>query len=489
MQKKHIEYAKAKGQMGGENLPYPIAKDAVANYYIEALEDDFPVNIPLHPDASLVRISAIGGPVFVKFGESVNTEPAVHGKSTLTLDTNPVDGDDDTFTAGEQDYIYKSEIARKAVATLELTGAIVPGVHASSILTLDGDIIAGTEVGIGTREYVFVAGTPENEGEVGLGTDDTESLLNLKNMVALGNLLTLPHADVIATASNATTMTIKARVPGVAGNAIALSATDDLAWDGETMGGATAGVDGETVSVEDQTYTFVTELSEDFADAIPNQVLFGADSAEALDNLKLANTGGAGEGTAYSTGTLGTLSAIATDNTNTTQKFEAKVAGEAGNSITVATDIANGSWGVEVETLEGGYDDDGKTIVIGAELADTQANTRNAVNGGTGRGTTYSEGLQANALLWADEFDESDASDFIARRVGEDGNDIETTGTFDAVTNGFDVEKTAGGDNASSFDALVPGGEVYEYGIDESITVVSLQSDDSATTGVAMVEY
>lgn len=489
MQKKHIDYAQSKGSLGGINLPYMIAKNAVANYYIEELEDDFPVNIPLHPDASLLRISAIGGPVFVKFGSSVIKESAEHAKSTLTLAVNPVDLDDDNFTIGEQEYVYKSEIERKAQATLALTGTITPGVHAKSILTLDGDIIAGTEVSIGTRDYVYVEGSPENEGEVSLGLDDEGSLANLKNMINLGDNLTTPHDDVVATASDATTLTIKAKSPGVWANDIDLDATDDLTWDGVKMGEEEAGVDGEKVELNGQEYEIVEELSEDFADAIPNQILYGDNEASALDNLKLGVNKGTGEGTNYSTGTVANTALVADTNTDTTQVFVAKIAGEAGNEITVSTDMANGGFGEGVETLEGGYDDDGKTIVIGENVGATQDNTRVAVNGGDGAGTVYSAGLLANPDAWMDEFDEADGADVIARKVGTDGNDIPTLDSFDSASNGFDVAKTAGGDNGGSYDALIPAGEVYEYGIDGELTVVSLQSDNSATTGVAMVEY
>lgn len=90
------------------------------------------------------------------------------------------------------------------------------------------------------------------------------------------------------------------------------------------------------------------------ADAIVNQVLFGADSAAALDNLKLAINAGAGEGTNYSTGTTEHATVTATTNSNTEQTVEAKVKGTAAESIATTDTITNGDWGAA--TLENGVD-------------------------------------------------------------------------------------------------------------------------------------
>jgi hypothetical protein len=170
-------------------------------------------------------------------------------------------------------------------------------------------------------------------------------------------------------------------------------------WADTTLGGgtgaSTAGVDPETVTIRDQEYSFVDELSEDEAEAIPNQILFGASSAEALDNLKLAVNGGATEGTEYSTGTEQPDDVLATTNTDTAQTFEAQVLGTAGNAYVVDSDLANGSF---------------------------------------------------------------------------------PTGFF------------SGGSEGANFDAYIASGETLEFGIDETVTAISLIAI-GASTDVAVVEY
>jgi hypothetical protein len=74
-------------------------------------------------------------------------------------------------------------------------------------------------------------------------------------------------------------------------------------------------------------YTFKTTLT-----GAANEVLLGATPAAALDNLKSAVNGTAGEGTTYGTGTVANTSVSATTNTDTTQLFVARVPGTVGNA-------------------------------------------------------------------------------------------------------------------------------------------------------------
>src|SRR5690606_34262717 len=111
---KNLKYPQAQGAPGGFVLPFQMAQDALANYFYEDLDDVVSLNLPINPDASVIRIHAIGGPVFVKFNGEADASPATHGISTLTLAVNPVDLDDDTVTIGadddERNYVFKEEI-------------------------------------------------------------------------------------------------------------------------------------------------------------------------------------------------------------------------------------------------------------------------------------------------------------------------------------------------------------------------------------------
>lgn len=471
-------------------LPFLVTKDALANYYEEDLSSSFPENIPLNPAAGHIKIMAIGGPIFVKFGDVVDKTPATHGISTLTMEDNPTEGD--SVTLDEQDYIFKALITKAARANLVLDGDITPGEHAQSVLTLDGDIEAGDTVTIGTKVYTFVA-SPAVDGDVALGVDDETSLSNLKDVINVGNLETLPNAQVFSNASDATTLTITARTPGTSANSIALDATGDLAWDDTTMGTENAGVDGDEVTVNDVTYTFVDALTESITNGpeVINQVLWVTSNAVALDNLKKAINGSATEGTDYSTGTEQPTGVTATTNTDTEQLVEASATGAAGNSIAVATTGADLEWqdeaSAQTDTLADGYDDDGMTVVIGNAATDTQANLRNAVNGGSGSGTTHSAALTAHETLWMGTWS-SDDSAVTARVVGTDGNGIVTDSDFTSGNNSFSDTETAGGDNQGSFDDIVPAGEMHEYGIDEDIDMISFIAA-GASTDIVFIEY
>lgn len=111
----------------------------------------------------------------------------------------------------------------------------------------------------------------------------------------------------------------------------------------------TAPSDGDTVTIGSKVYTFKTALT-----PTEGQVLIGASAAAALDNIKSAVNGTAGNGTTYSAAAANP-DVTATTNTNTTQLFQAIAKGTAGNSI-ATTDSGNQlSWGAA--TLTGGIRD------------------------------------------------------------------------------------------------------------------------------------
>jgi hypothetical protein len=242
-----------------------------------------------------------------------------------------------------------------ATQILELTGVIVPGSHAESVVTAN-TILDGDTLTIGSTVYRFKT-TPAQAYDVALGANDAAALDNLKAAINASGTPgteyfagTLVHPSVVATDNAATTQKVVARVPGTAANALATTSSGaTLSWADTTLGGGTGdsnpGVAPETVTIDSVVYSFVDVLSEtNGADAIANQVLFGADSAAALDNLKLAINHGATEGTNYSTGSVVHPTVEATTNTNTAQTVAAKVKGTAAESIAVDDTLSNGAW-------------------------------------------------------------------------------------------------------------------------------------------------
>jgi len=355
MQKRHPEFAQAKGAPAGFTLPAIVLKDANARYYFEDVPTASPLDIVLNEATGFVRVSAIGGGILLRSQANASKDQAT-----------------------------------KATATLTLTGVITPGKHAESVVTAN-TIVDGSQITIGAITYTFktaLSSGPAVPYEVLIGASDATALDNLKSAInatagagttyATG---TVAHPDVVATDNADTTQKVVARVPGTAANSKATTSLDaTLSWPDTTLGGGTGasnpGVAPETVTVNDVTYSIVDVLSEtNGASAIANQVLFGADSAAALDNLKLAVNGGATEGTNYSTGTAQPTDVLATTNANDSQVFEAQTLGEAGNEYPVAETIANGSFGVGVTTFLGGseganfdaYIHQGETVDFGID--------------------------------------------------------------------------------------------------------------------------
>lgn len=106
-------------------------------------------------------------------------------------------------------------------------------VKATGTLTATANFVNGDTVTIGTKVYTLQTTLTNVDGHVKIGADLTTSLLNL--MRAINNLGGTPgaayadsneaHTSVAATASNATTLSLRALTGGVAGNSIATTET------------------------------------------------------------------------------------------------------------------------------------------------------------------------------------------------------------------------------------------------------------------------
>lgn len=366
--------------------------------------------------------------------------------------------------------------ANYAVNVLTSTGASVPGTHAVSVLTGDA-VVDGNVVVIGSITYTARA-VPSVAYDVALGADTEAFLANLKACINGTNTPVqgygqVAHPQVVAVASDATTLTVRGRVPGTSLNTVATTGTAlRTVWADTTLGGGTGASDAgvttanATVTIGSTVYTVVDALSETYgATAVPYQVLKGASEATMLDNLKSAINGSAGEGTTYSTGTVAHPTVIATTNTDTAQTIRSRSIGTAAettiiNAIATTETLANTSWADT--TLGGGtgasnpaVTTDAATLTLGdrtytavIDLAETLGltavpdqilwvtseavfldNIKKAVNGSGIAGTNYSTGTTAHEDVIATTNTDT-TQVFNARLLGTGGNSIVTTDTL-----------------------------------------------------------
>jgi len=399
------------------------------------------------------------------------TGKAVAATGTLTATLPVVLGD--TVTIGTDTYVIAGDSLNpkninisggtktKATGVLTLTDDIIPGVHAESVLTSDGTVpSSGDTVTIGDETYTFVSSLsdPAIPFEVVIGTSAATALDNLKAAINLsagaGSVYgtgTTKNTSVVATDNTDTTQKVVARVPGTAGNSIAVSETSShFSWEGSTLGG---GVNAETVSINGRAYSFVTVLSEiNGADAIADQVLFGSDSSVALDNLKLAVNAEGTAGSSYSTGTIKNADVLATTNESNAQTFEALVSGSAGNAITTTTTIVNGSFGGA--TLSGGSD------ATAAEFIAAIVTTINAITGNIVTAENETGGVMK----------------VTAAVAGAAGNSIVTISNVGGAT--FGAATLTGGKDAGSTDACAETKATINA---DTVSVVSAETIDASS--------
>jgi len=355
---------------------------------------------------------------------------------------------------------------------LTSTGASVPGSHPVSVLTGDA-IVAGNVVVIGTRTYTFKAIPDTTADEVGLGASTEEALANLYAAINGDYGSISVNTQVVAVAKDATTVTVRGRVPGTSLNTVATTGTAlRTVWADTTLGGGTGASNpgvttgAATVTIGAVVYTVVDALSETYgADAIAYQVLKGASEATMLDNLKSAINGTAGAGTVYSTGTVAHPYFIATTNSDTAQTIVSRSVGNAAfttlvNALATTETLANTAWADS--TLGGGtgaanpvVTSDNALVTIGditytavLELSETSGatavpyqvlwvtneatfldNLKLAINGSGTAGTEYSTDTYEHPQVYATT-NTNTTQVVLAKQTGVAGNSIATTDTL-----------------------------------------------------------
>jgi len=346
---------------------------------------------------------------------------------------------------------------------------------AGAVLT--GGLDAET-VTIGTQVY-RAKNVPIAANDFAIGTTLQISLANLYATIngtytpTQAYVGTIAHTQVIGVAKDATTITLRGRVPGVSLNSVATTETcASASFPDTTLGGGTGASDAgvttaaATVTIGAITYTVVDALSETYgATAVPYQVVKGANEAAMLDNLKLAINGTGTAGTNYSTGTVAHPYVIATTNTDTAQTIISRTVGgdtftAAINALDTTETMANTAW---ADTTFGGGTGDSNpsvttsaaTITIGTrvytaviELDETSGasatadqilwvtseavfldNVKKAINQSGRAGTDYSTGTTVNTDVVATT-NAADSQVINARTMGAVGNVIATSTTL-----------------------------------------------------------
>lgn len=129
---------------------------------------------------------------------------------------------------------------------------ITKPVHATGTLTSTGvQVTAADTATVGSVTYTFVATAGVTANEVEIGADAAGSLQNLFDAInataaqsgVTHGSATVENPDAIATAVTATTVVVKAKVPGTVGNFIpSTEAATTLSWGAATLASGTGSV-------------------------------------------------------------------------------------------------------------------------------------------------------------------------------------------------------------------------------------------------------
>jgi flagellin len=237
-------------------------------------------------------------------------------------------------------------------ATATLTAASTP---ATDVITPSANPLAGDSITVGGQTYDIVAAiAAPAAGHIQIlkGAALTNTLDNLAAAIngtsSPGNYAygagAGANTQVTAANTGGTALTVTAIATGTSGNGITASA---VASGATTYGIATPTTTGgqdvngvaqanDTVTVGNQTYTFVASLS---GTPAANSVLLGANETASLANLAAAVNGASGAGVTYSSNTSKNASATATAGQNSIV-FTATTPGVSGNSLASVSSVA-----------------------------------------------------------------------------------------------------------------------------------------------------
>lgn len=252
---------------------------------------------------------------------------------TLTISGVVIDGE--TATIGGVIFEFNTNTSRTVTAGRVNVpidhSAASSNISAQGTLTIAATPTAGDHIKLGNRQYLYVAnGTAASPGEISIGTSASTAQANTLAAINGTDGFNTPNTQVTASAFVTNVSTLTAKQGGIAGNSVPSTSSftsGSNLFNGTTLGTTTAGVD--------------TSASQ---------------AATALRAAINANTTRCPVNATGSSGTV-TLTAISQS--------------VAGNNITTAETMANGSFGGS--TLAGGVN--GNSGFISFTVTDASAET------------------------------------------------------------------------------------------------------------------
>lgn len=418
----------------------------------------------------------IGGETYT-FQTAIDAD-GVEAYGDLTLSGNAAE--DETVTIGSRTYRWRNAIAAVSATknlvfsdvganteTVTVDTTVYTFVNALTEAKAVGTLTAtanpqdGARVVIGSTTYTY-RDTLVDAYDVLIGASASDSLDNLiaaiNGAAGEGSTYgtgTVAHTTVDAAAGVGDTMDVTAKSVGAAGNIISsVEYSPGLSWGAGTLSGG--------------------------VDAVVNEILVAGTAEGCIDNLVAGATGGAGEGTSYSTGTTAHSTVTVAKENATTVSATAKTAGSAGNSIAIAETCGNAAWDGGAVALSGGYDAAvANDVIVGADAEGSIDNLVAAVNNAAGEGTTYATGTAVHADVTGSK-EAADTFRATAKVAGEAGNDIASTETMGSASWGS-TTLANGEDSEAAYDVLI--GATAEDSIDNLVAAINAAAGAGTTYG------
>jgi hypothetical protein len=248
---------------------------------------------------------------------------AVASSKLLSIGTAPVEAE--TVSIGGVSYKFRAVLGAGVKASATLTS--------DETEVVDGDTVTVNDITYRFKDTMAQANDVKRDGT----TADT----TLANLVAAINLSGTEGVEYYAGTSAATGVVAAA----VSSHATVITA-DDVGFAGNLFPKAENSIH---LDYDDEGAYFTGGIDAQAA----NDVLIGT-VEESIDNLVLAVTAGAGEGTNYGTGTVVNSLATAVKASASTMTATNKIKGVIGDSTAIAETLADGSWAADATFLSGG---------------------------------------------------------------------------------------------------------------------------------------
>ncbi|MBW2635981.1 MAG: hypothetical protein JRC86_00390 [Deltaproteobacteria bacterium] len=272
---------------------------------------------------------------------------------------------------------------------------------------------------------------------------------------------TVTHTTCTATDGALDTVDVEALAVGVAANAyVSVGYGGELSFGAGTLAGG--------------------------VDAVINELKVSGTAELSIDAIVAAATGGAGEGTVYSTGTPAHTTVTLSKDSASELLATAITLGDAGNAIAIDETGGQISWAGAAVFLSGGVSVAvANDVIIGGSAELSIDNLVSAVNGTAGEGTTYGTGTVAHTTV---DGTKSAADEFTAtaKTAGHAGNAYAST--TDVGNASWAAATLLGGETAQAANDILIGGNASDT-IDNLIAAIMATAGEGTTYGTGTVVH